>query len=160
MCYLFLIWFRLRTGLHRGDRAMIYVFIASSYFPWLSLMQDTVATVEANLASWFSDGSHETDCWIDLKWTIWCLAAAGILYQQMFYERYKWLETVIYVLISVLPAIPFILEVGFSFRYWLRLILIRFSMIPNFQNCNRILRFLEWSLQHYLGSCRNFENIP
>jgi len=108
--------FRLRTGLHRGDRAMIYIFIASSYFPWLSLMQDTVATVEANLASWLSDGFYQTDCWIDLKWTIWCLAGAGIVYQQIFYERYKWLETIIYVLISVLPSIPFILEVSFLFH--------------------------------------------
>jgi len=119
-CYLCNAKNRLRTGLHRGDRAMIYIFIASSYFPWLSLMQDTVATVEANLASWLSDGFYQTDCWIDLKWTIWCLAGAGIVYQQIFYERYKWLETIIYVLISVLPSIPFILEADFEGKWELK----------------------------------------
>jgi len=37
-----------------------------------------------------------------------------------FYERYKWLETVIYVLISVLPAIPFILEADFEGKWELK----------------------------------------
>nr|CAG4648950.1 EOG090X0FVK [Polyphemus pediculus] len=44
----------------------------------------------------------------DLRWTVWFLAAMGILYQQIFHEKYKWLETVIYVLISLLPSLPFV----------------------------------------------------
>ncbi len=35
---------------------------------------------------------------------MWLLASLGILYQQVFHERYKWLETTFYVFIALLPA--------------------------------------------------------
>lgn len=57
----------LKDILHRCDRAMIYIFIAGSYFPWLSL--STPIDSHALL--------------FVLKWTTWLLAAFGILYQQV-----------------------------------------------------------------------------
>ncbi len=39
-----------------------------------------------------------------LEYTVWFLASLGILYQQVFHERYKWLETTFYVFIALLPA--------------------------------------------------------
>lgn len=79
---------KLKNFLHRGDRAMIYVFIAASYFPWLMLRplpQD----------SWVSE----------LWWLVWVLALCGILYQQIFHERYKSLETCFYLFLGVAPSI-------------------------------------------------------
>lgn len=39
------------------------------------------------------------------RWGIWVLAVAGILYQQVFHERFKMLETVFYLVIGILPAL-------------------------------------------------------
>lgn len=58
---------QLKDVLHRCDRAMIYIFIAGSYFPWLSLS----TAIQSNMLLF---------C---LKWTVWLLAAFGILYQQV-----------------------------------------------------------------------------
>nr|SVE75454.1 EOG090X0FVK [Daphnia dolichocephala] len=106
---------RIRGILHRGDRAMIYIFIASSYFPWLSLVPNISDTAEAtnklsssllpSLLSWCGVNSLVA---ADLRWLVWFLAAMGILYQQIFHEKYKWLETLIYVLIGLLPSLPFV----------------------------------------------------
>lgn len=106
---------RIRTALHRGDRAMIYIFIASSYFPWLSLIPNaakisthsdqTSLSLLPNFLSWMGVSS---DIAADLRWTIWFLAAMGILYQQIFHEKYKWLETLIYVIIGLVPSVPFL----------------------------------------------------
>nr|CAG4637430.1 EOG090X0FVK [Ceriodaphnia reticulata]SVE73257.1 EOG090X0FVK [Ceriodaphnia reticulata] len=106
---------RMRDVLHRGDRAMIYVFIASSYFPWLSLMPNLSVDAETSskssssllptILSWFGINSLVA---ADLRWLVWFLAAMGILYQQIFHEKYKWLETLIYVLIGLLPSLPFV----------------------------------------------------
>nr|CAG4647483.1 EOG090X0FVK [Megafenestra aurita]SVE92717.1 EOG090X0FVK [Megafenestra aurita] len=106
---------RMKDVLHRGDRAMIYIFIASSYFPWLTLMPNLSVTAEASnklsssllpmILSWFGFNSLVA---ADLRWTVWFLAAMGILYQQIFHEKYKWLETLIYVLIGLLPSLPFV----------------------------------------------------
>uniref|UniRef100_A0A1B6LPD0 Monocyte to macrophage differentiation protein n=1 Tax=Graphocephala atropunctata TaxID=36148 RepID=A0A1B6LPD0_9HEMI len=79
---------QLKDLLHRGDRAMIYVFIAASYFPWVMLRplpQDSLAA--------------------ELWWLVWVLAAAGILYQQMFHERYKTLETCFYIFLGAAPSL-------------------------------------------------------
>lgn len=72
--------------LHRFDRAMIYIFIASSYFPWL-----TVGTLS---------------CWMlrELRWAIWLFAILGITYQQIFHERYKMLELLLYLIMGLGPA--------------------------------------------------------
>jgi len=72
--------------LHRGDRAMIYLFIAGSYTPWLNLRHLEGMTVE-------------------LRWAVWLLATLGIVYQQIFHERYKALETTFYVVIALLPSL-------------------------------------------------------
>jgi len=72
--------------LHRSDRAMIYLFIAGSYTPWLSL-------------------KHLTGVSNELRWAVWLLAILGIIYQQTFHEKYKWLETTFYVIIALSPSI-------------------------------------------------------
>ena len=67
---------------------MIYLFIAGSYTPWLTLK------------------SYQPDGWsMQLSWVIWVLAILGILYQQMFHERYKCLETTIYVTVALAPSL-------------------------------------------------------
>lgn len=112
--------FRVRDVLHRGDRAMIYIFIASSYFPWLSLTpslavaEETIKSSSSLLPiifSWFGFSSLVA---ADLRWLVWFLAAMGILYQQIFHEKYKWLETFIYVLIGLVPSLPFVHSVSLT----------------------------------------------
>ena len=77
-----------RDLFHRGDRAMIYLFIAGSYTPWLTLK------------------SYQPNGWASqLSWAIWILACLGIIYQQLFHERYKWLETTIYLVVALSPAL-------------------------------------------------------
>ncbi|KAK4296006.1 hypothetical protein Pmani_031473 [Petrolisthes manimaculis] len=78
----------LKEVLHRSDRAMIYVFIATSYTPWLLLRP-------LPLDSWT----------LHLRWGIWVLAVAGIVYQQLFHERFKMLETIFYLIIGILPSL-------------------------------------------------------
>jgi len=72
--------------LHRSDRAMIYLFIAGSYTPWLQLR-------------------HLDGVSVELRWAVWLLALLGITYQQLFHERYKALETCFYVIIAILPSL-------------------------------------------------------
>lgn len=72
---------------HRGDRAMIYLFIAGSYTPWLFLKKYT------------EDGYTEY-----LKSAIWIMALLGIIYQQLFHERFKWLETLLYIVMGLAPS--------------------------------------------------------
>ncbi len=80
---------------HRGDRAMIYIFIAASYFPWLTLLP-------------LPDNTWTSDV---LPIGVWVFALMGIVYQQLFHEKYKWLETLIYVCVGALPCITIVLEV-------------------------------------------------
>ena len=78
----------IRDVLHRGDRAMIYLFIAGSYTPWLTLK------------------AYDSNGWsVQLNWVIWILATLGIIYQQIFHERYKWLETTIYMTVALAPSL-------------------------------------------------------
>lgn len=81
--------------LHRCDRAMIYVFIAGSYFPWLTLEQ-------LPHEGWASQ----------MKWIVWFLAVIGIIYQQIFHEKYKMLETIFYLIMGIGPIFPIIAEVS------------------------------------------------
>lgn len=70
---------------------MIYVFIAASYFPWLMLRP------------------LPADSWVsELWWLVWVLAFLGILYQQIFHERYKTLETLFYLFLGVAPSLAVI----------------------------------------------------
>ncbi|XP_074649325.1 monocyte to macrophage differentiation factor-like [Tubulanus polymorphus] len=76
----------LKNIFHIGDRAVIYMFIAASYTPWLTLK---------NMDSWGK---------IMLA-VVWFMAAFGIWYQYTFHEQYKWLETLFYLIIAISPAI-------------------------------------------------------
>lgn len=97
----------LKNVLHRCDRAMIYVFIAGSYFPWLTL----------------ENTSHSMLLFC-MEWIIWLMAAIGIAYQQvsihikscyrvlshahifqLYHERYKCLETFFYLVMGLGPAL-------------------------------------------------------
>lgn len=75
-----------RAVFHRADRAMIYLFIAGSYTPWLQLR-----TVNGVFA--------------ELRWAVWLLTTLGIIYQQLFHEKYKALDTFFYVVIALLPSL-------------------------------------------------------
>jgi len=75
-----------RELLHRSDRAMIYLFIAGAYTPWLNL-------------------KHLSGLSVELRWAVWLLATIGIIYQQTFHERYKAIETTFYVVIALLPSL-------------------------------------------------------
>lgn len=72
---------------------MIYVFIAGSYYPWLSL----------------SPPAHPTILFIT-NWMVWSLAVSGIIYQQLYHERYKCLETCLYCVMGVGPSLVLILN--------------------------------------------------
>nr|XP_018903029.1 PREDICTED: monocyte to macrophage differentiation factor isoform X1 [Bemisia tabaci] len=83
---------KVKDFFHRGDRAMIYIFIAASYFPWL-ILSPAIRTNEITLHFW---------------WIVWLFAVVGVIYQQIFHEKYKRLETLLYVLSGLLPAIPIV----------------------------------------------------
>ncbi|XP_063444738.1 monocyte to macrophage differentiation factor-like isoform X2 [Mytilus trossulus] len=76
---------------HIGDRAVIYLFIASSYTPWLTLRE-------------FNGIGDEV---LSIVWT---MAVVGILYQYIFHEKYKILELLLYLIIGVCPAIVVCLQ--------------------------------------------------
>ncbi|XP_035907833.1 monocyte to macrophage differentiation factor isoform X2 [Anopheles stephensi] len=82
----------LKDALHRCDRAMIYIFIAGSYYPWLSLGHTTHPQIVSVV-----------------KWSVWVMAVLGIVYQQMYHERYKCLETFFYVVIGLGPSVVIVL---------------------------------------------------
>lgn len=75
-----------RNFFHMGDRAIIYVFIASSYTPWLVLKE---------FHSWAEE----------FLFIVWFLACFGIFYQYIFREQYKWLEVLMYLAIGICPAV-------------------------------------------------------
>lgn len=78
------IWLRV---FHLGDRFMIYIFIASSYMPWLLLQ-------------------NFTDFGVQVAYGIWSAAIAGIVYSIFFHNKYKTLETAFYLCLGFLPAVP------------------------------------------------------
>ncbi|XP_076635931.1 monocyte to macrophage differentiation factor 2 isoform X1 [Colletes latitarsis] len=82
---------QLKDALHRFDRAMIYIFIAASYFPWLNI-----------------DHFPDDELLCVMRYAIWIMAILGILYQQIFHEQYKMLETLIYLLMGIGPSIAII----------------------------------------------------
>ncbi|XP_030745297.1 monocyte to macrophage differentiation factor [Sitophilus oryzae] len=83
----------LKDVLHRCDRAMIYIFIAGSYFPWLTIEQ-------LPLEGWS----------LHMRWVVWLMALLGIAYQQIFHEKYKKLEVLFYLIMGVCPVLPIISE--------------------------------------------------
>ncbi|GAB6018693.1 hypothetical protein CHUAL_000369 [Chamberlinius hualienensis] len=74
----------LKDILHRCDRAIIYVFIAASYTPWLILKE-------------MEPDRHGQHMW----WLVWLLALLGMTYQHL----YKWLETLLYTLLGWIPSL-------------------------------------------------------
>jgi channel protein (hemolysin III family) len=100
---------------------MIYIFIAASYFPWLTLTP------------------LPPDGWAaELWWLIWILASCGILYQQLFHERFKWLETTFYLFMGVAPALAIVSIVSLFFHIHCTQILI-FTLILTAANLNFIV---------------------
>jgi monocyte-to-macrophage differentiation protein len=67
------------------DRSAIYLFIAASYSPWLTLKRTG------------SFGEY-------MRWVVWLLALTGIIYQYVFHEKYKLVDTILYVFTGVFPA--------------------------------------------------------
>ncbi|KAF7418390.1 monocyte to macrophage differentiation factor 2-like isoform X1 [Vespa mandarinia] len=82
---------QLKDALHRCDRAMIYIFIAASYFPWLNV-----------------DHFPGDKLLFTMRYAVWIMAMLGILYQQIFHERYKMLETIMYLVIGIGPSVAII----------------------------------------------------
>ncbi|ESP03948.1 hypothetical protein LOTGIDRAFT_230242 [Lottia gigantea] len=75
----------LKNFFHIGDRAVIYIFIAASYTPWLCI--------------------KDFNQWGNIVlWLVWIMAICGILYQYIFHEQYKLMETIFYLIIGVCPA--------------------------------------------------------
>jgi len=68
---------------------MIYIFIAGSYTPWLMLKR---LEPRDGWGAW----------WVR---AIWPFASMGIMYQQIFHEKFKSLETIFYIIIGVLPSL-------------------------------------------------------
>ncbi|XP_070183206.1 monocyte to macrophage differentiation factor 2-like isoform X2 [Littorina saxatilis] len=75
-----------RSFFHIGDKAIIYIFIASSYTPWLILK---------DFHSWAKE----------VLLVVWVMAVCGVLYQYVFHDRFKWFEIVLYLIIGVCPAL-------------------------------------------------------
>lgn len=96
----------LKDLLHRCDRGMIYIFIAGSYFPWLTIKQ-------------FPDDGWSSS----MKWFVWLLAILGVTYQQAFHEKYKNLEIFFYLVIGMFPALPIITEVCHNLFFYIVLLL-------------------------------------
>lgn len=76
-----------REFFHYCDRATIYVFIASSYTPWLHLRSTN---------GLFGDS---------MVVVVWVAALLGISYQIIFHEKFKILEIVFYLVIGICPSI-------------------------------------------------------
>lgn len=76
-----------RDFFHYCDRATIYVFIASSYTPWLYLRSTNGMFGESMVL------------------VVWLAAFCGIAYQIIFHEKYKLLEIVFYLVVGICPSI-------------------------------------------------------
>lgn len=76
-----------REFFHYCDRATIYVFIATSYTPWLCLRSTNGR---------FGDS---------MVFIVWISAFLGIAYQIVFHEKYKILEIVFYLVVGICPSI-------------------------------------------------------
>lgn len=79
---------------------MIYVFIAATYFPWL-MIEDCPDNI-----------------WLPMmRYIVWIMATLGILYQQVFHERYKMLETIFYLVMGIGPSVAVISVVSIAIEF-------------------------------------------
>jgi len=51
-----------------------------------------------------------------MRYVIWIMAIMGILYQQIFHEKYKMLETIFYVVMGIGPSVAIIKVVSNAAR--------------------------------------------
>lgn len=75
----------IRHLFHMGDRAVIYIFIAASYTPWLALK-------DFGGINYF------------FMWVVWIGCVLGILWQFLFHTKYKSWEVVFYLVVGICPA--------------------------------------------------------
>ncbi|EDV27994.1 uncharacterized protein TRIADDRAFT_53109 [Trichoplax adhaerens] len=82
-------WCMISRFLHFWDRSTIFTFIASCFMPWFVLTETLSNTYV-------------------MKWLvcIWLMAMLGITFTYLFLDRYKLLETLLYVILGVVPSIP------------------------------------------------------
>ncbi|CAF1165057.1 unnamed protein product [Adineta ricciae] len=81
---------RIRHILHRVDRAVIYIFISSSYTPWLLLRPAQSVSSSTTIT------------------VVWAMSFLGITYQLLYHERYKLVEICCYIVVGLFPAIVII----------------------------------------------------
>ncbi|CAG9767227.1 unnamed protein product [Ceutorhynchus assimilis] len=114
----------LKDVLHRCDRGMIYIFIAGSYFPWLTIEQLPLEGLSSHM-----------------RWIIWIMALMGIVYQQIFHEKYKRLEIVFYLIMGICPVLPIISEHYFMGMMELTLGGILYVLGVVFFKCDGVIPF-------------------
>ncbi|XP_001603607.2 monocyte to macrophage differentiation factor isoform X1 [Nasonia vitripennis] len=74
--------------LHRCDRAFIYIFILGTYFPWL-----------------YAEVLEPYELFEKIRAGLCVMVILGILYQQLYHQKYKALETVFYLITGLMPSI-------------------------------------------------------
>ncbi|XP_065203396.1 monocyte to macrophage differentiation factor 2 [Planococcus citri] len=79
---------RLIEKLRKSDRAVIYIFIAACYAPWLMLVQ-----------------VPEQQMFSNLQWVMWLFAGLGVLFELTCSKKFPLLGIICYVLYAVLPAL-------------------------------------------------------
>nr|CAG4645882.1 EOG090X0FVK [Lynceus sp. MCZ IZ 141354] len=110
---------KLRDAFHRGDRAMIYIFIAASYFPWVTLLpRNHSATCHDSYFTLFCD--YLVILASEIGWIVWAMALGGVIYQQLFHEKYKWLETFLYIMVGFLPSLTLLHNHEIEGLYYLK----------------------------------------
>lgn len=141
----------LKMILHLSDRAVIYIFIAASYTPWLALKN-------------YSEG-HDS---IGL-WGVWVAALCGIWYQFTFHEQYKWLETLFYLMIGICPSVIALYMHETSGLYEMALGGAIYIVGVAFFKCDGIVPFAHaiWhcfvsvgAICHYVAVCKYLFNDP
>ncbi|XKL67239.1 hypothetical protein PGB90_010659 [Kerria lacca] len=101
---------KLTDNLRKSDRAVIYLFMAACYSPWLFLIQ-----------------MPQNVLFLNLRWLIWLLAFLGVLFEMTCSRRYPALGIIFYLLYGIVPGIlldldmqfPAISELKFSGAFYL-----------------------------------------
>ncbi|KAK7456519.1 hypothetical protein BaRGS_00039375 [Batillaria attramentaria] len=127
---------------HMGDRAIIYIFIASSYTPWLLLKE-------------FHNWAEE------VLYIVWFLAVSGIIYQYVFHERYKKLEIILYLITGICPAVVILDVKDSAGLYELALGGITYVLGVVFFKCDGVIPFAHaiWHCFVFVGALFHFYAI-